>query len=172
MRTMPFFIALVVMLGVHGVSQAAEPYQETELARGSRGEEAAIIKAVEGFIVGFANMDVDMVMDLWDASAADEVSFTQVENDVPVVGLENFRDYYAGHMRHIQILGGEVSDVHIQRMGNLAIVSCRYNWFSKYLATGRVAMDTTRATIVLRKHGRRWLYLNMHESFTAGQIPN
>ena len=172
MRNMQRFIALVLMLCIHGVSQAAEPHHEAEVTRGSRADEAAIIQAVEGFIVGFMKMDVDRVMDLWDASAADEVSFTQVENDLTMVGLENFRAYYAGHMQHIQILGGEVVDVHIQRMGNLAIVSCRYNWFSKYLATGHVAADTTRATVVLRKQGRRWLYLHMHESFTAGQLPN
>jgi ketosteroid isomerase-like protein len=170
MRTIPFSIVLILVLGFHGVARASEPHGETEMTRGgadmARADEAAILQAVEGFAVGFINRDLEMVMDLWDASAADEVSFLQVENELPVIGLENFRAYYTGHLQNIITLGGEVSDVQIRRMGDIAYVVCRYTWVSKYVSTGQVSVDSTRATIILRKQGRRWLYQHFHESIT------
>ncbi len=170
MRTMQFVIALVVALGFHGVSGASEPTHGLDKTRGNehgtRDDEAAILRAVEQFAQRSIRGDVEGLMALWDTRAAKEVSFTQVENELPVVGLHNFRAYYASHLQHIITLDGDVSDVHIQRMGNLAIVSCRFTWVSQYVATGHVSVDSTRATVVLRKHGQRWLYVHMHESIT------
>ncbi|MCY1074601.1 YybH family protein [Archangium lansingense] len=168
MRIIPIATVLILVLGIPGVARASEAYTELELARygldKGRSDEAAILQAVQGFAVGFIQGDLDMIMGLWDASAAKEVSFIQVENEHPVVGLSKFRAYYAGHLRQITTLDGDVSDVHIQRMGNIAIVSCRYTWVSKYVENGHVAVNSTRATITLRKHGQRWLYIHMHES--------
>ncbi len=170
MRTIPIIIAFILMPGLHGVSHAAEPSSQTQSAFSSsdrgRSDEEAIIQAVEGFAVGYIQRDLEMLMGLWDAKAADEVSFIQVENELPVIGLQNFRANYIFHLQQIITLGGDVSDVHIQRMGNLAIVSCRFTWVSQYVATGHVSVDSTRATVVLRKHGQRWLYVHMHESIT------
>ncbi len=170
MGTIPSVVALVFMLGLHGTSHAAEslgdPAPALHGAHRPPSDEAAILQAVQGFAVGFIQRDLDLIMQLWDASTAHEASFIQVENGVPVIGLHNFRAYYANHLQQIITLDGNVSEVHIQRMGNLAIVSCRYIWVSKYVSTGYVSIDTTRASIVLRKQGHRWLYLHFHESIT------
>jgi ketosteroid isomerase-like protein len=173
MRTMQIVIALVVVLGFQGIGQASAPYSQMETTRGSaeqaRADEVAILHAVQGFAEGSIRADPDMLMGLWDASAADEASFIQVENELPVIGFEGIRAYYEGFMQHLVVLSGDVSDVQIQRMGNVAYVVCRYNWVVRTVHGGQVFSQPTRATLILRKQGQRWLYLHMHESITYQQ---
>jgi ketosteroid isomerase-like protein len=175
--TMKFFISLVVVLGLHGVGQAAEPCCDADMARFSsemaRADEAAILQAVEGFAEGFIRGDLVMLTNLWDASAADQVSFIPVERELPLYGIDSVRAYYAGHLVNFVTLSGDVTDVQIQRLGSLAFVSCRYNWVTRSPYGGPATLQPTRATLVLRKQGRRWLYLHMHESITfAYQAPD
>ncbi|MCY1074602.1 YybH family protein [Archangium lansingense] len=170
MRTMQFVIALVLVLGFHGISQASEPCCEQDRTHSGthqgRRDEAAILQAVQDFAEGSIRRDMRMLMGLWDARAADEVSFIQVENELPVRGLENFRAYYEGFLAHLIILSGEVSDVQIQRFGDMAYVLCRYHWVVKSVAGGPEMYQPTRATLVLRKQGQHWRYLHLHESIT------
>ena len=170
MRTMQLIIALVVVWGFQGVGRAAEPCCDAVMPLNRAGNvlsgDDAILSAVQDFAVASIHRDVSMLMSLWDVGNADKVSFIQVENELPVVGLSKFRAYYENYLANLVVLSGDVSDVQIQHVGDLAYVVCRYNWVVRSVAGGPSMAQPTRATVILRRQGLRWVYLHLHESIT------
>ncbi|MGZ3459218.1 MAG: YybH family protein [Archangium sp.] len=172
MRTMFFVIAFSLVMGIPGTSRATEAQMRPSSEEmGRADDEAAILQAMQGFAEGSIRADPQMMMDLWDARVADQAYFIPVEIERPLIGFEAIRAYYEGFMRDLIVLSGDLSEVQIHIMGDMAYASCQYNWVTRSVAGGPAWAQPTRATIILRKHGQRWLYLHFHESITYQYDP-
>ncbi|QRN96473.1 nuclear transport factor 2 family protein [Archangium violaceum] len=134
-----------------------------------RDNEEQVIKAtLKGFSEAWLAGSMDAVMQLWDPSAAEEMTYEPVEHTSPILGRDALRQYFvqaiAGHvMTHTDMLAPVVRFL----SGDLAYAICNYRWVSE-TANGQHSDDITRATCVLRKRAHRWYFLHMHESLGVG----
>ena len=177
MRAIHVFIVLILITGLHGSSKAAEPCCGTEMTRADEAatgyDDRAIIRAIEGYAKGFIQRDVGLLMSLWDARNADEVSYVAVELDQPLIGLQNMRPYYLSFLNSpFTVYSGDVTDVRIFQKGDKAYVFCHFNWVYLTGPGGQVLEKPTRATFVLRRSEGRWLYEHFHESILFEPEPN
>jgi ketosteroid isomerase-like protein len=128
--------------------------------------EAVLKGYTEGFIGERAN--VDALLQLWDDQQAEELTYLPAESDVPVLGIQGLREYYTLLAEHYVITAGAVSNVHVRPIsGDLTYVLFDLTW--AYSARDRMEQSiafASRASIVLRKRGQRWYYVQMHESVT------
>ena len=174
MRTLPLFAVLLIVMGIQGSSQAAEPCCDTAAlatAEMRDPEERAIIRALEGYATGFIKEDMQFLLNLWNTRGSEEVTYVANELDLPLVGIDELRPYYQSFLDTVIILSGDVSNVRISRKGDTAYAFCHYTWVWRAKIGGPVMVQHSRATFVLRKHGGRWLYQHFHESVTVDYEP-
>jgi len=133
-----------------------------------RDEENQIGAVLKGYTEGFtgAQVNVDALVGLWDGSEPEQVTYMPAESSTPLLSVEALRDYYKLISETWVITSGEVKNTRVRFLsGDLAYALCEFafTYVSRANPDVKLAMQS-RASIVLRKRARRWLYLQMHES--------
>ncbi|MFY0568449.1 YybH family protein [Archangium lansingense] len=138
-------------------------------------DEQAIRQAVEDYANGFIVEDLQMLLDLWDTTDPDDLSYIATEIDVPMDDLTTLSTYYQSMLSSISIISGNVTNLRIFPKGtDAAYVYCNYTWVYSYKpvnSTSPVLTQPTRATFLLKKRNGQWLYQHFHESIRFHYVP-
>lgn len=138
-------------------------------------EEDQIGAVLKGYAEGFAGpqVRVDALVQLWDPTNSEDLSYLPAESNEPLLGMKALQEYYQLLADNYIITHGEVRNVRVRLLsGDLAYALCELVWKYEPKASPSIKLGfTSRASIVLRKRGGRWLYLQMHESVTFTPPP-
>lgn len=160
MRVVNCFTALMLVFGYSALCEASENWK-------SGREEAAVVEAVQGYVDGFLNNDVEGLMALWDTREPESAIYVAVEVPTPFFGVASLRPYYEQLVANYQVLSGDISNLQIRREGDQAYVFCFIDWTYRVRATGQLQSFRDRATFVMQKRGQHWFYRHLHESTTV-----
>ncbi len=135
-----------------------------------RDEENHIGAVLKGYVEGFsgAQVNVEALLQLWDSSEAEHVTYLPAESGTPYLGLKALQQYYTLLAENYVITVGEVRNVRVRFIsGDVAYALCEFVWEYGPKANPSVKLGfTSRGSVVLRKRGKRWLYEQLHESVT------
>ena len=123
---------------------------------------------LKGYVEGFLAGNVEALVQLWDASEAEHVTYLPAESSTPYLGLKALREYYTLLAGTYVITKAEVHNVRVRFVsGDIAYALCEFVWEYGPRANPSAKLGfTSRGSLVLRKRGQRWLYEQLHESVT------
>lgn len=120
---------------------------------------------IEQYRVGFASMDIDALVGMWDQSY-DDLVYIALEESQPRRTWKEIETYY----RQIppedpneRIVGMQLHDLSVGVLGEVAHVFCRFQFTGERNGKDRYVIEG-RNTFVLHRLNGNWQVIHYHES--------
>jgi ketosteroid isomerase-like protein len=127
---------------------------------------SAIAAVVEQYRRGFAALDPDALVDLWDPTFSGIIYVAQ-EKPEPLHGWAAVEDYYRALPHVIPVAATEemrVTDLSVEVFGDVALAFAKFHFVGERRDGGGEFTADGRVTFVLRRTEAQWRMVHYHES--------
>jgi ketosteroid isomerase-like protein len=120
-----------------------------------------IAGVIEQYRRGFATLDVETLIDIWDQSYENVIYIAQ-EASRPIRGRAAVRRYYDRVAGLLRVRELTVSDLTVEVIGEVAFAFCAFHFEGEIKGKHHVADG--RNTFILRRNHGSWKVIHYHES--------
>jgi hypothetical protein len=139
----------------------------------SPNDTAAIDRIVEQYRDGFAALDPELLIALWDQNHAVTIYVAQ-EKAEPMYGWRQIEEYYRALPTVIpvdRVNEMRVDDVSIDIVGDAASAFCRFHFEGEVDGRAEPFVADGRATFIVHRSADAWKVIHYHESAPPQRRP-